>query len=100
VKQTRSTSQRRWLQFRNCQGSNRGQHERDTCRMSDHPDFVKTGLWAGSATDRAIRVLKRDETKIKFPWTRRADGTPLTIPLAWHQIAQQSTHPRADPPRD
>jgi hypothetical protein len=84
---------------RKCQGCNRGQHERDTCRLSDHPDFVKTGLWTGSATDRAIRVWERDESKIKLPWTRRADGTPLTTPLVWRQIVQPSIPLRADPPR-
>ena len=47
---------------RQYQGCNRGQHERDACRMSDHPDFVKTGLWAGSATERVIRLWERDES--------------------------------------
>ena len=37
-------------------------HDRDKCRMTDHPDFVKTGLWAGSATERVIRLWERDES--------------------------------------
>ena len=32
---------------RRCQGCNRVAHDRDTCRMTDHPDFVKAGLWTG-----------------------------------------------------
>jgi hypothetical protein len=71
-----------------CQGCNRVGH--DTCRMTDHPDFVKTDLWAGSATERAIRLWEIDESKIQLPWTRRADGMPLTTPLVWqtmHAIA-------------
>ena len=39
------------------------------------------GLWTGSATDRAIRMWERDESKIKLPWTKRADGMRLTTPL-------------------
>jgi len=62
--------------------------------MTDHPDFVTTGLWAGSATERAIRLWERDESKIQLPWTKRADGTPLITPLVWQ------THPRAYPPPD
>jgi hypothetical protein len=80
---------------RRCQGCNSVAHDRDTCRMTDHPDFVKTGLWAGSATERAIRMWGRDESKVQLPWTRRADGTPLTTPLLWRTL-----HTRADPPRD
>jgi len=68
--------------------------------MSDHPVFVKTGLWAGSTTDRAIRMWERDESKIKLPWNEPADGTPLTTPLVWRSIAHPPTPPRADPPRD
>ena len=41
---------------RHCQGCNRTQHDRDTCRMLDHADFVKSGLWDGSATEWAIRM--------------------------------------------
>ena len=68
---------------RRCHGCNRVGHDRDTCRMTDHPDFVKASLWAGSATERAIRLWERDESKIQLTWTRRADGTPLTTPLVW-----------------
>jgi hypothetical protein len=58
--------------------------------MTDHPDFVKTGLWAGSATERAIRMWKRDESKIQLPlWY----GTPLTAPLVW-QTTQTNARPR------
>jgi hypothetical protein len=53
---------------RKCHGCNRVGHDRDTCRMTDHPDFVKTGLWVGSATERTIRLWERDESKILFPW--------------------------------
>jgi len=41
---------------RRCHGSNRVGHDHDTCRTTDHQDFVKTGLWAGSATERVIRL--------------------------------------------
>ena len=58
-------------------GCNRVGHDHDTCRMTDHPDFVTTGLWAGNATERAIRLWERNESKIQLPWTKRADGTPL-----------------------
>jgi hypothetical protein len=88
---------------RRCHGCNRVDHDRDTCRMTDHPDFVTTGLWAGSATERAIRLWKRDESKIQLPWTRRADGTPLITPLVWqtqHTTARPPTPPRAYPPPD
>jgi len=37
-----------------CKDCNRVAHDRDTCRMTNHPNFVKTGLWAGSATELAI----------------------------------------------
>jgi hypothetical protein len=86
---------------RRCNGCNHVGH--DTCRMTDHPDFVKTGLWAGSATERAIRLWERDESKIQLPWTRRADGTPLTTPLVWqtqHTSARPPTPPRVYPPID
>ena len=88
---------------RRCQGCNRVGHDRDTCRMKDHPDFVKTGLWAGSVTERAIRLWERDESKIQLPWTKRADGTPLTTPLVWqttHATVRPLTPPRAYPPPD
>ena len=45
--------------MRRCQGCNRVAHDRDTCRMTNHPDFVKTGLWADSATELAIRLWER-----------------------------------------
>jgi hypothetical protein len=64
--------------------------------MTDHPD-----LWAGSSTERAIRLWERDESKIQLPWTRRFDGTPLTTPLVWqiHRTsARPPTPPRAYPP--
>jgi len=38
--------------------------------------------------------------KIKLPWTRRADGTPLTTPLVWRTNASPPTPPRTDTPRD
>ena len=88
---------------RRCHDSNRVGHDRDTCRTTDHQDFVKTGLWAGSATERAIRLWKRDESKIQFPLTRQADGTPLTTPLVWqtqHTTARPLTPPRAYPSPD
>ena len=47
------------------QGCNRVGHDRDMCRMTDHPDFVKTGLWAGSATEQVIRLWERDESCYK-----------------------------------
>ena len=78
-------------------------HDRDTYRMTEHPDFVTTGLWAGTATERAIRLWERDESKIQLPWTRRADGTPLTTPLVWqtqHTTTRPPTPPRAYPPPD
>ena len=40
------------------------------------------------------------ESRIKLPWTRRADGTPLTTPLVWHMNARPPTPPRTGPPRD
>ncbi len=40
---------------RRCNCCNRVGHNRDTCRMTDHPDFVKTGLWAGSASEMSLR---------------------------------------------
>ena len=88
---------------RRCNGCNRVDHDRDTCRMTDHPDFVRTGLWAGSATEQAIRLWERDESRIQLPWTRRADGTPLMTPLVWqtqHTSARPPTPPRAYPPPD
>ena len=36
---------------------------------------------SSSETDRTIRLWKRDESKINLPWTRRADGTPLTLAI-------------------
>ncbi len=58
---------------RRCHGCNRVGHDRDTCRITDHSDFV--------TTERAIRLWERDKPKIQLPWTRRAEGTPLTTPL-------------------
>ena len=55
---------------------------------------------AGSATKRSIRMWERDESKIKLPWTRRTDGTPLTTPLVWHTNARPPTPTRTGPPRD
>ena len=66
--------------------------------MTNHSDFVKTGLWAGSATELAIRLWERDESKIPLPWT-----TPLTTTLVWqttHGTARPPTPPRAYPPPD
>ena len=66
--------------------------------MTNHSDFVKTGLWAGSATELAIRLWERDESKIHLPWT-----TPLTTTLVWqttHGTARPPTPPRAYPPPD
>jgi hypothetical protein len=86
---------------RRCHGCNRVGHDHDTCRMTDYPDFVTTGLWAGSATERVIRLWERDESKIQLPWTRRADGTPLTTPLVWetqHTTTRPPTPSRAYPP--
>jgi hypothetical protein len=63
--------------------------------MTNHSDFVKTGLWAGSATELAIRLWERDESKIHLPWT-----TPLTTTLVWqttHGTARPPTPPRAYP---
>jgi hypothetical protein len=49
-----------------CHGCNRLGHDRDTCRMIDHLGFVTTGLWAGSATERVIRLWERDELRFSF----------------------------------
>lgn len=38
-------------------GCNRTSHECEQCRLSDHPDFVRTGLWAGSKTDRTNKLF-------------------------------------------
>ena len=81
---------------RRCHGCNRVGHDRDTCRMTDHPDFVKTGLWAGSATERAIRLWERDESKIQLPWTRRLLWYGrLSIPPSDHQL---HIHPPTEMP--
>ena len=44
---------------RQCQGCNRGQHERDTCQMTDHPDFIKTGLWTECGREMSRRESSR-----------------------------------------
>ena len=88
---------------RRCHGCNRVGHDRDMCRMTDHPDFVKKGLWTGSATKRAFRLWERDESKIHLPWTRRVNGTPLSTLLVWqttHATTRPPTPPRAYPPPD
>ena len=77
---------------RRCYGCNRVGHDRVTCRMTDHPDFVKTGLWAGSATERAIRLWEKDESKIQLPLTRLLWCGTLSIPLPDHQLLPELTH--------
>jgi hypothetical protein len=58
----------------NCEGCNRPNHSRASCRLRFHPDFNKDGPWSGSAVERMIRVWDK-QTEVRLPWTQRADGS-------------------------
>ena len=68
-----------------CQGCNRLGHTREICTLYSHPDFVRTGNWAGSATDRTMRAYfeksgrsdKISKGCLKLTKHLRADGTRI-----------------------
>ena len=68
-----------------CQGCNRPGHKREICKLYSHPDFVRKGNWAGSATDRTMRAYfeqsgrsdKISKGCLKLQKHLRADGTRI-----------------------
>ncbi len=73
----------------NCEGCNRPNHSRASCRLRFHPDFNKDGPWSGSAVETAIRVWDK-QAEVRLPWTQRADGS------AWEGTAEPATPKKKD----
>lgn len=77
-----------------CQGCNRRGHNREYCKLAQHPDFNKHGPWVGSKVEHAVRVWVTGRDEVLLPWKQRADGTPWE---EWKEkIEAQSTTPSSN----
>ena len=85
----RQVTAQRQVTSGNCEGCNRPNHTRASCRLRFHPDFNKEGPWAGSSVERTIRVWDT-QPDVRLPWTQRADGTP------WNGSAEAQIHKKKD----